>query len=402
MTELVFRLYAFAHLCAKKLFRRDTLSANYRIICRPFNGFGADDSVSHIWLDFIEKSRIQDNSSFNGFHYAGYILEKSQWCLPSWIWTNAALVRLYCAIGEIELAEELCEKFMKCQQECGGWIVRNDYDADGAMPILAPNDSAYIANNAFLTLYSVTGNNIYLDVAKRCADWIIDTCREDGMVYTGYNTRDHRWEKGSIIVDVGFTAGLFANLYIKTADDKYLGYLEKFVRNYIRLFYNPDFIGFATSIDKHDNQQGGFFGRGQAWALEGLIPAYRVLKNETLKDIIELTVRNIVKRQNTDGSWSYNLSRKLMGNDCKGVSVLAKSLADWYLISGDDDILLSVKKAYDWCRKHTAINDEACGGIFSFCTEGAVVKDLYSSCAFVYASAYAIEIEKFLTSVNAI
>ena len=34
---------------------------------------------------------------------------------------------------------------------------------------------------------------------------------------------------------------------------------------------------------------------------------------------------------------------------------------------------------------------EAEGGIFSYCMEGAVVHHLYTSTAFVYSSAYAIE-----------
>ncbi len=398
MSELLFRLYAYAHLFAKKLLKRDTLSANTKILSGLNAKISTTKETSQIWRTFVESSRIRQSGSFDGFHYAGYILEKSEWCLQSWIWTNAAIVRLYIATGEIDKAVKLGEKLMSKQQECGGWIVRNDYDAQGAIPMLAPNDSAYIANNAFLSLFHATGDERYLTVAKRCADWIMDTCRDDSMVYTGYNMRDDKWDKNNIIVDVGFTAGLFANLYMTSKESKYRDFLEKFIKQYIILFYNPEFKGFATSIDKNNNQQGGYFGRGQAWALEGLIPAYMVLKDDGVKAVIEDTIQNLVTRQNSDGSWSYNLSRKLMGNDCKGVSVIAKSISDWYLITKEKHLLLTVDKAYEWCRHHTVATGDARGGIFSFCTEGAIVRDLYSSCAFVYASAYAVELESFLQS----
>lgn len=400
MSDLIFRLYSLAHLTAKKMLGRKVLSANPKLLSFNNIQLGVEGNVNDVWLDFVRNSKICSSESFKGFHYTGYILEKGEWCLPSWIWTDAALVRMYIALGDVRAAETLCTCLMKRQQDCGGWIVRNDHDSLGAIPMLAPNDSSYIANNAFLSMYTTTHDKKYLDVAMRCANWIMETAREDGMVYTGYNVRDKKWDKGHIIVDVGFTAALFSNLVEITDDKAYRNFLTKFVHRYIELFFDPNFNGFATSIDKVDRRQGGFFGRGQAWALEGLIPAYHALKDQRIKDTIEKTINNLIKRQSRDGSWPYNLSRKLMGNDCKGVSVIAKSMADWYSITHDARLLKRVEKAYDWCRNHTCSDGEARGGIFSFCTEGAVVKDLYSSCAFVYASAYAIELGKLLKSVK--
>lgn len=77
--------------------------------------------------------------------YAGYIAECNEWCLPSWIWTNAATIRMYCTTNNLLEAKALADRLAEKQQDCGGWIVRNDYDKHGAIPMLAPNDSAYIA-----------------------------------------------------------------------------------------------------------------------------------------------------------------------------------------------------------------------------------------------------------------
>lgn len=262
--------------------------------------------------------------------------------------------------------------------------------------MLAPNDSAYVANNAFLTLYENTKDEKYLNIARKCADWIIETARPDGIVYVGYNMRDQMWDKNCVIVDVGFTGGLFSRLVEMTHEEKYLTFLKRFIDRYIELFYNPSNHGFCTSIDKNDHQQGGMFGRGQAWALEGLIPAYKVLKDERIKLVIDETVDNLIRVQLKNGGWAYNLTKPLMGEDCKAISVIAKDMMDWYQITKDERIRESAQKALDWCCKHTAIEGEATGGIFSFCMEGAIVQNLYTSCAFVYASAYAIELHEML------
>lgn len=344
-----------------------------------------DNQAEELWKLFISKSVIPNGFKNQKLHFGGYILNSRQWCLPSWIWTNGALVRMYCKIGEIEKGKNIADLLVNMQQECGGWIVRNDYDSKGSIPVVAPNDSAYIANNACLEMFLACGDKKYLNSAIKCANWIINTSREDGMVYVGYNLRDQKWIKTNNIVDVGFTAGFFAKLFEITCDNQYLTFLRVFVKKYISLFYLPDKKGFATSLNSCDLPIGGMFGRGQAWALEGLIPAYRVLKDQYIKKVIDETVSTLVKKQHKDGGWSYNLSRPLMGVDCKAVPVIALSLLLW----GNNTEC--VKKALSWCEKHTASSGDCKGGIFSYTTEGAIVHNHYTYTAFVYSSAYALE-----------
>ena len=348
--------------------------------------------ASMVWESFLDASVIPDGYKNGGLHYTGYISDKiNEWCLPTWIWTNAALVRMYCNNGNIIKALQIADLLMKQQLDCGGWIVRNDYTEEGAVPTLAPNDSAYIANNAFIEVFKATNKIEYLEAAKKCADWIIKTARPDGLVWSGYDMKHEKWIKKHIIVDTGFTAGLFANLYDLTKENKYKIFLEKFVNQFIKLFYNSSKKGFTTSLNTHDKQNGGMFVRGQAWALEGLIPAYMVLETDKIKQVIEATISNLLKKQLQNGGWAYNFSKPLLGEDCKGVAVIAKSLAEWNRIEANDKITNSVQKALDWSAKRTA-NEGICrGGIFSFCMEGAVVHNFYTKTAFVYTSAYAIE-----------
>ena len=350
------------------------------------------------WESFIQRSRIPKGYKNEGLYYTGFIGGTKGWCLPSWVWTNAALVKHYCLIGNYDEALTIVKLLSNLQLPCGGWIVRDDYTNKGPIPIVAPNDSAYIANNAFLELYKVTHNEEYLSVAVKCADWIISTSRPDGLVYTGYDIRDGKWNTSHIIVDIGFTAALFANLYEITNVEKYRKFLKKFVERYISLFYVETSSGFATSIDVNNKHLGGIFARGQAWALEGLIPAYKIFKTDLLKYVIDNTVQNIISKQLDNGGWSYNFSKPLLGEDCKGVPVIAKSLVDWAQIFPSDDITKSAELALNWCRKHTAVDGQGKGGIFSFCMEGAVVHSFYTSTAFVYSASYAIQLESTLKS----
>ena len=345
------------------------------------------------WKSFIEKSIIPKGYLYSDLHYGGFILEYDSWCLPSWIWTNAALVRMYCSLNLNKDAIVLADHLIALQEECGGWVVRNDYDNNGSIPVLAPNDSAYIANNACLEVYLLTRDPKYLLSAEKCADWIIQAARRDGFVYVGYNQKTKKWQTNYSIVDVGFTAALFARLFRITENPKYKSFLERFVSRYIDLFFNSDSKGFATGLDSNDNQIGGMFGRGQAWALEGLIESYKVLEDETIKQVIDQTIGTLLRKQTRSGGWPYNLSRPLMGIDCKAVPIIALSILKW---RRDLTAVSAAQKALKWVISHTSSLEESFGGIFSYSIEGAIVHHLYSNTAFVYSCAYALELKKEL------
>lgn len=356
--------------------------------------------AQELWQRFVENSVIPAGYRNAGIHYAGYIKECGAWCLPSWIWTNAAIVRYYCTVNKTDKAKVLGDLIISQQQECGGWIVRNDYSKDGVTPQLAPNDSCYIALNCCMELYRVTNDTAYLDAAIKCADWCIEGARLDGLVYFGFDTKKREWVKDRNIVDTGFTAGLFAKLYEATGDKKYYRFLERFADSYIKVFYMPEHKCFATAIDGSDHQKGGAFGRGQTWALEGLIPAYKALKNEKIKKIINDTIDTVLVKQLKNGGWSYNLLKPLMGEDCKATSLLAKSILEWNKESPDRRYADSAKKAIDWCADHTETIGDAAGGIFSYTIEGAIVHHMYTNTAFVYGSSYALEVCEMLKEME--
>lgn len=345
-----------------------------------------------LWRKFLDNAEIPKGFRNGGLKYAGYIASgRESWCLPSWVWTNAAIVRYLCSVGDIEQATKITNKLLAIQHPSGGWVVRSDYSTTEEIPVLAANDSAYLANNALLAMFNCTGETLYLDAARKCADWIMRTARPDGLVWTGFDLKNEVWITTHTIVDTGFTAGLFANLYLLTAEDRYRAFLERFVERFVEVFYDPKAKSFATSVDKHNTWVGGRFARGQAWALEGLIPAYQALKSDWLEEVILSNISTIKGQQLSNGGWAYNFDKAYLGEDCKGVPVLAKALMDWKRVKDDSRLALSVEDALNWCATRTSRSGTSIGGIFSYNAEGAVVHNFYSETAFVYSSAYALE-----------
>ncbi len=277
------------------------------------------------------------------------------------------------------------------QEECGGWIVRSDYGPEGEIPVLAPNDSAYIANNALLHVHRATGNEKYLKAALRCADWILESARPDGLVWTGCDANTGEWLRRYTIVDTGFTAGLFSELYMLTEKEEYRRFLERFVARFVELFWDPETALFATTVDLDERRIGGHFARGQAWALEGLIPACAALGPPAWERVVQANVESLLRAQLPNGGWAYNISRAYFGEDGKGVPVIAKALMRWHGRRPDARLVESARRALKWCEKRTRLRGPARGGIFSYNLEGAVVHNFYTSTAFVYASAYALE-----------
>lgn len=361
---------------------------------------GLSEKTEEAWLDFLRNSHIPRGFKNEGFHFGGYLGSGyEEWCLPSWIWTSARMVSTNFLLGHDERALVLCNKFLSTQQSDGSWIVRDDYIEGKPSGIKAPNDSAYIANHALLTGYLKTGKEVYLESAIRCADWIMSITRNDGLVSTGFDTQNQKWLNDFIIVDTGFTLGLFAKIYEITQSEKYREYLIRFTESFVKYFLKNNGF-FSTSIDSAYRHVGGSFARGQAWALEGLIASYRVNSNPSVFNVIKKCINVILREQHRSGGWSYNFERKLLGDDGKAVPVISRVLMDYYDISKDENVLFCVKKAMNWCARHTRKTGAGRGGIFTFSMEGGVVHHNYSSMAFVYSSSYALEVSYLLKEIQ--
>lgn len=122
-----------------------------------WTNLGSCESPRDAWCSMLHNTAITYGWRNAGFHLTGFLLEKQNWVLSSWIWTSAAICRCFLTIGETDNACKIADAFLREQLPDGGWIVRYDFGAKETIPMVAPNDSAYIANNALLEMYRTTG-----------------------------------------------------------------------------------------------------------------------------------------------------------------------------------------------------------------------------------------------------
>ncbi len=149
-------------------------------------------------LAFILRSlNTASGSAFKGTFHPCYDLTRRTYRLNSWVWCSAAAVRAllseWSRTGDrsvYQMAERvgdaLRERQLTTGPNAGGVEVRWDLDASrgdsyGIVRWLAPNDTAFIASEAFLPLYDATGDTAYLEAARRAATWI----SEKGMHRSG-------------------------------------------------------------------------------------------------------------------------------------------------------------------------------------------------------------------------
>ncbi len=358
------------------------------------------EGYSDLLREFVLQSIIPSGWANEGLHYAGYILERRSWCLPSWTWTNAAVVKSHIETGNYESAEKLANKLLDKQLDSGGWLVRFDFKdpSKGVFPVIAPNDSAYIASKAMIPMYQVSEERNYLESAIRCAEWIIEYGNHDGLVYIGYDASTNKWTKSYNIVDIGFTAELFCQLFKITGKNKFREFATKFINKYLSLFY----IGkgeFATSIASTGKRIGGRFARGHAWALEGLIPYYEITQSPSIGNIIDEVISFLIKTQSPNGAWLYDLRKGIRGLIsgfyCKGTPIIASIIDEWSRTKrceANCETNEAVEKAIAWCKKNTRTEGPGIGCIFSYNFEGAIVHSNYTSTAFVYSNAYLLRL----------
>lgn len=73
-----------------------------------------------VWPKFIAASRIPEGYRNGGLLYTGFINEYQQWCLPSWVWTNASSIRYFCRSNKVDKAKLLGDKLLALQNFRGG------------------------------------------------------------------------------------------------------------------------------------------------------------------------------------------------------------------------------------------------------------------------------------------
>lgn len=346
-------------------------------------------------------------SRFYNTFFSAYDLDNKTYRLNSWVWSSAivvkALLEEYALTKKdeyLKIAKETGDALLRFQKqdgpEAGGITVRWDVWQDspiGIVPWLAPNDSAIIGSYAFLPLYQETKDNKYIQAAIRIGDWIIKSgMTKAGRLYVGYREDLGVWDRSWLYVDAGFTGTLFEGLYEFTGEVKWKKTLKLFIDDFIKLFWCDD--GYFYKHWYYPNQMvRNIFARGQGWVLDGLISAYKVLKEEKYLEKILACAGYLVEHQNENGSWNYLLNIKDSGECNKGTPIIAYHLlrlSDF--TKNSEKYYNSAKKAIEWCEanQYERSDSNAVGGIHAYNIEGCIVGVKNTDTIFTYSNAYYI------------
>lgn len=364
-----------------------------------------DDPRALGWM-FLQRARNSFKSSrFHGTFFTAYALDDHAFHLNSWIWCSAvvtkALIEEHQRRGDrhwLDWAEQTGQALTRFQrtegEEAGGIMVRWDFWSDspiGIVPWLAPNDSAIIGSYALLPLYQATGDVKYLNAAIKIGEWIRRRgMTEDGQLYVGYRADLGIWDKSWLYVDAGFTGTLFEGLYLITDEARWKEALKLFIDDFIQRFWCEEGCFYRTWYAAREMDR-NIFARGQGWALDGLISAYRVLKQGKYLQKIVACADYLVEHQNANGSWNYMLNIEDSGECNKGTPVIAYHLLRLSeLIPEATRYVSSARKALEWCEEHQYRGPDqfAVGGIHARNVEGCIVAFPNTDTIFTYGVAY--------------
>ncbi|MDR0997784.1 MAG: hypothetical protein LBL70_01855 [Treponema sp.] len=371
-------------------------------------------------VEFLFNSRIRgpQKSPFQGACYCIYDYNDQTHRMSNWVWNNAVVVGALLALAKSGLYPEREEEFKNFARGVGEEFLatRITGNADpvyGALVsryknlgapshpadcLVGPNDTSFSVKWALLPLYELTGEKRYYDAACLALQWVRNSIYLGDFVPLDYNTNTGRWGDYTIIDTAFLPEGL-------EAFDR-LGGSSVYTQD-IRYFMNRFIDQFALDTGYYGQNytpKGGvtrtIFSRGEGWAIEGLLAAYRAAGDPVyLKEASRLGTL-MADQQNKDGSWSYVLgydgrpdsADKAGTGICeKGTAVLAYFLLELYQVNQDQRFLDAAGRALAWCEENMSREaGPGYGGINARSLNSGITGLPYLTTATGYANAFYI------------
>ncbi len=203
------------------------------------------------------------------------------------------------------------EKFVKLAKASSNWLIRvhEEHDAiiQGISTQGVPQKLAYsfdtgICSKGLLDCFAITKEERFLEYAKKLNQWILDeTIESNGFVKPVKNLQTNRfeedanmWYKRSGCLHIKLTIPLL-QLYKITNDDTLIITAKK-IANSITDYQNDDGGILLHKDNKTINLHTMFY------ALEGLIYAYYVIRDENYLSYCKKAIRWCEQKIQTDGS----------------------------------------------------------------------------------------------------
>jgi len=372
-------------------------------------------------VEFLFNSQIKvpQKSPFRGACYCIYDYDDQCHRMPNWVWNNAVIVSALIGLiksgrytgreGALQkFAVEIGEEYLRTQVRdraspvYGALVSRYknlgapDHPADC---LVGPNDTSFSVKWALLPLYELTGDERYLEAADLALSFVRDCARMRDFVPLDYNLNTGAWGDYTIIDTAFLPEGLEARDRLD-GKKRYAGDIAFFMDRFIRQF-SLDSGFYGQNYTPAKGVTGTLFSRGEGWAIEGLLAAYRsTADTRYLKEAARIALL-MAAEQNADGSWAYVLGFKGVPDNAdkagtgiceKGTPILAYLFIELYEIDSSLVVLReAAERALAWCEANMSEDDGlGYGGIKARSLNSGIIGLPFLTTATGYANAFYI------------
>ena len=254
------------------------------------------------------------------------------------------------------------------------------------------SDGGFLAGWGWIPLYEATGDKRFLDA---CETYIAKM----RPVLDAFPMPPQEWLPGIrnwtafTIDESGFGTEGIAALYQVTGRDDLVDLCRVYVDQHIALFERPDGFWqrqYNFPDGRVDNTE--FMTRGMAWAMEGLVAAYRCTRDAKYLQKAVKMADAMLAFQRDDGAWSFRFTGpKPAGGDAdKGTAVWCVLLYQLYAETSDPRHLASARRAMKWLEnnQYKGPNIHALGGVVSASGEAGITYRMYFPMCCHYTSSF--------------
>ncbi|MCB1120793.1 MAG: glycoside hydrolase family 88 protein [Verrucomicrobiae bacterium] len=350
--------------------------------------------------DSFEFTMRCQNQNPNSPSYGGlqlfYDLEAKTYRCSYWMWGWGPSVRFLLEVSGQEAFSREREKLQTVAREIGECSLRHLWFEPGTpfdqialsrylggktLPhgfqgAITFADSLFLAGWAWLPLYERFGEKRYLDLTRQlvlASDEVMDGFE---VIPHSYYVDSRDWTPQTID-ECGFGMEGYAEAYRTTRDPLFRTVGQRFLKQHIDLFEQPN-GGWAR---RYNRLTGEFtyktsHARGQGWAMEGLLAAYRLMSTAKNLERCRNMADNFVEHQREGGYWTFEYDQPVSeaGISEKGTALWSWLLYQTYNYTKDAKYLDSARKALNWCleNRYAGPDEEARGSIIGTTNQSAV------------------------------
>jgi len=227
----------------------------------------------------------------------------------------------------------------------------------GYTEYINPADALFLAGWGWMPLFQATGDSVFLRSTYVMVESTEKLIRDFDLVPMDYVVEGEGEWKDFTLNEHGFGMEGLAELYAATHDSRVRDIGHAYIEQVL------DKLGREDGLweRRYNRKTGEVLGRdhldvvkGQGWAMEGLLAAYRLMPEERYIDLAKKMADHLVDSQHPEGYWPFRYTRTVEeeGIAEKGTALWSYLLYRLYDATKEERYLVSARKALHWCLEN--------------------------------------------------